>query len=89
MVLLTPFVVSAALIFLPSNPIYPGIIAMGAGSVAACYCRPDLKRKTWIGGLLFLAYYVIFLQGLQISAPGYTPLGLEEEVISKQQTTNA
>ena len=34
-------------------------------------CRPDLVRKTWMGALLFLAYYSLFLLGLEWTAPGY------------------
>ncbi len=67
----TPFVVFMVLYFFPWNPIYPAIIAMFAGAWATLMCRPDLKRKTWIGGLLFLVYYAIFLAGLEWSAPGY------------------
>jgi len=69
--LATPFVVFIAFYFFPWNPIYPSILAMFAGALATVLCRPDLKRKTWIGGLLFLIYYAIFLAGLEWSAPGY------------------
>ncbi|HEB63745.1 MAG TPA: hypothetical protein ENJ07_04635 [Gammaproteobacteria bacterium] len=69
--LATPFIVFLALYYFPWNPIYPSIIAMFAGAWATMRCRPDLKRKTWIGGLLFLVYYAIFLAGLEWSAPGY------------------
>ncbi len=41
------------------------------GAVATMLCRPDLKTKTWVGGLLFLGYYVVFLLGLEWTAPGY------------------
>lgn len=34
-------------------------------------CRPDLVRKIWIGALLFVAYYVVFLLGVEWTAPGY------------------
>jgi hypothetical protein len=34
-------------------------------------CRPDLVRKTWLGALLFVAYYFVFLLGLESTAPGY------------------
>ncbi|MCF6211520.1 MAG: lycopene cyclase domain-containing protein [Gammaproteobacteria bacterium] len=71
MALATPFVVFIVLYFFPWNPIYPSIIAMFSGTLATMLCRPDLKRKTWIGGLLFLIYYAIFLAGLEWSAPGY------------------
>lgn len=53
------------------NPIYPAILAMTAGAFGNVLCRPDLFNKTWIGGVLFLGYYVIFLIGLEIIAPGY------------------
>jgi hypothetical protein len=67
----SPFVAFPALYFLPWNPIYPGIAAMAIGALAAVACRPDLKIKTWVGGLLFLGYYAVFLLGLEWSAPGY------------------
>lgn len=69
--LAAPFVSFVPLYFFPWNPIYPSIVAMIIGVVATTLCRPDLKRKSWIGGLLFLAYYIIFLAGLEWSAPGY------------------
>lgn len=69
--ILAPFIVFPLVYFFPWNPIYPGIVAMVVGAIANILCRPDLKRKTWIGGLLFLAYYMIFLTGLELSAPDY------------------
>lgn len=69
--LATPFVVFPVLYFLPWNPIYPSIIAMFAGAIGNILCRPDLNKKTWVGGLLFLGYYSIFMLGLEWSAPGY------------------
>ena len=69
--LAAPFVVFLPLYFLPWNPIYPAIVAMAVGALANVLCRPDLKRKTWIGGLLFLGYYALFLLGLEWSAPDY------------------
>lgn len=69
--LATPFVLFPVLYFLPWNPIYPGIVAMVAGAGAAVMCRPDLKRNTVVGGVLFLAFYLVFLLGLKWSAPGY------------------
>jgi hypothetical protein len=59
------------LYFLPWNPIYPGIVAMAAGAIAAALCRPDLKTKTLLGGGIFLLYYLVFLTGLELTAPGY------------------
>lgn len=71
MALVAPFVAFVPLYFLPWNVIYPSILAMAIGSFATMRCRPDLKRKSWIGGLLFLVFYVCFLAGLEWSAPGY------------------
>ncbi len=53
------------------NPIYPSIAAMLIGAVATVLCRPDLKRKVFIGGFLFLGYYAIFILALEWSVPGY------------------
>src|SRR5258708_87097 len=41
--LISPVIAFVALVFLPWNPIYPGIIAMAVGAVATIFCRPDLK----------------------------------------------
>jgi hypothetical protein len=69
--LTAPFLSFPILYAFPWNPIYPAIFAMVTGGVATALCRPDLKRKTWVGGALFLAYYVVFLLGLEWLAPGY------------------
>ena len=69
--LLTPFVSFPVLYLFSWNPIYPAIVAMFMGAIANILCRPDLKSRTWKGGLLFLIYYSIFLLGLEWSAPGY------------------
>jgi len=66
-----PFALFPALYFLPWNPIYPAIVAMFAGGVAAVLCRPDLLPNTLLGGVLFLGFYTVFLIGLEWSAPGY------------------
>lgn len=69
--LLTPFFVFAALMTLPGNPIYPGIVAMVAGAAATLLCRPDLWRNTLVGGVIFFALYTAFLLGLTWLWPGY------------------
>lgn len=69
--LLTLLVTFPALYFLPWNPIYPSIAAMLLGAVAALFCRRDLTRKTFYGGFLFLGFYVVFLQGLELLSRGY------------------
>jgi hypothetical protein len=69
--LLAPVFAFPLLNLLPWNPIYPAIVAMMLGGAATVACRPDLKRNTGLGGLLFAAYYAIFMVLLEWSAPGY------------------
>lgn len=69
--LASPFIAFALLYFLPWNPIYPSIVAMAVGAIATILCRPDLKTKTWVGGVLFFAYYFVFFLALEASSPGY------------------
>jgi len=66
-----PFVVFLTLYFLPWNAIYPGIAALLAGGLSCALCRPDLTRKTLVGGVLFAGFYLFFLGALEILAPGY------------------
>ena len=71
-VLVTPFLSFAALLPFAWNPIYSGIAAMLVGGLLAVWCRPDLARNTALGGLIFLGYYIVFLTGLELTAPkGY------------------
>lgn len=69
--LAAPFVSFPVFYALPWNPIYAAIIAMVIGGLANIWCRPDLKRKTWIGGALFLVYYAAFFAGLVQLWPDY------------------
>lgn len=69
--LLSPIAIFAALYFAPWNPIYPAIVAMLAGAIATMVCRPEMKTKTLIGGVLFLTYYAAFMLALKWLAPGY------------------
>ncbi len=70
-VLFSPFLIFISLVFFKWNAIYPGIIAMFGGALATVFCRPDLLKKTWIGGVIFVVYYFIFLLGLEWLSPGY------------------
>ncbi|MBX3173517.1 MAG: hypothetical protein KF709_03850 [Gemmatimonadaceae bacterium] len=67
--LASPFITFVALLPLGWNPIYPGIVAMLVGGVASLLCRPDLARVILLGGVAFVAYYAVFLVGLEASAP--------------------
>lgn len=80
-----PFVLFPPLYLLGWNPIYPGIVSMAAGALAASVCRPDLKRKTLVGGVIFLAYYLVFLTGLELTAPGYVARVWNLEALSGLQ----
>jgi hypothetical protein len=53
------------------NQIYPAIVVMVLGALAAIWCRPDLARKTWVGAILFVAFYAVLLLGVEWTAPGY------------------
>lgn len=48
------------LIFTQMNPIYATIISLALGGVTTPLCRPDLLKKTLLGGVLFLAFYFVF-----------------------------
>lgn len=69
--LASPFIVFPLLLPLAWNPIYPGIVAMFVGAVATTTCRPDLIRNTFLGAIIFLIYYLVFLFGLELISPGY------------------
>ncbi|MCB0309182.1 MAG: hypothetical protein KDD48_07405 [Bdellovibrionales bacterium] len=69
--LAAPFITFALLVWFPWNAIYPGILSMLIGALATALCRPDLKWKVFIGGGIFLVFYMIFLLGLDWLAPGY------------------
>ena len=53
------------------NHIYCGVFSLFFGSLATLYCRPDLKRKIWTGGLLFLLLYLFYFGSLLIFFPDY------------------
>jgi hypothetical protein len=69
--LFVPVVTFVGLYWLPWNSIYPAIVALAAGGVATALCRPDLARKTLVGGGIFFGFYAIFMAALLIFAPGY------------------
>jgi Lycopene cyclase len=69
--LFVPYVLFVSLYFLPWNPIYPSLVALVTGAIASVICRPNLKRKTLVGGGLFLVMYGAFMLGLKWLTPGY------------------
>ncbi len=44
---------------------------MVIGAIATVLCGPDLKRKTRVGGVLFLVYYIVFLTGREWTTSDY------------------
>lgn len=56
------------------NLIYCGIIAMFAGALATLYCRPDLKGKIWVGGVLFTILYFVYFGSIGLFYPDYVEL---------------
>ena len=56
---------------LPWNPIYAVLASLVLGALASNPCRPELRRKSFVGGLLFFALYAGFMLGLKWLAPGY------------------
>lgn len=69
--LLAPYFLFVPLYFLPWNPIYPSLLCLLVGAIASVICRPDLRLKTLVGGLLFLGLYGVFMLGLRWFSPGY------------------
>ena len=69
--LVAPFALLVPAYLLPWNPIYPSLVALALGALGSVACRPDLKRNTLVGGVLFLVLYGAFMVGLRWFAPGY------------------
>lgn len=61
-------------LFTSLNHIYCGIIALFIGGLATLYCRPDLKRKIWVGGILFTVLYFIYFGSILLFFPWYVKL---------------
>lgn len=74
-ILFSPVLVFVGLsLFTSLNHIYCGIIALFFGAIATFYCRPDLKRKVWVGGFLFMLLYFIYFGSILIFYPKYVQL---------------
>ncbi|MDX1751251.1 MAG: lycopene cyclase domain-containing protein [Methylophaga sp.] len=69
--LMTPFIVFPIMMLWDWNPIYPAILSMIVGGITNSLCRPDIAVKSFWGGTIFLAYYTIFVFGLELLVPGY------------------
>ena len=69
--LMTPYFSFPLLYALPWNVIYAGITALAIGATLNVLCRPELGRKTLLGGSLLLVLYAAFMVALVVFAPGY------------------
>ncbi len=70
--LLAPILIFPLFYFLTNwNVIYVATLSMFFAGLAALWCRPDLKAKIWVGGLLFLLFYAVYFLSLAFFAPGY------------------
>ncbi|MDO8460276.1 MAG: lycopene cyclase domain-containing protein [Nanoarchaeota archaeon] len=68
--LISPIIVFAPLfIFTSLNPIYSASIAMLIGGISTMFCRPDLKKKIFFSGILFLCLYFLFFLSFNIIYP--------------------
>lgn len=70
-ILSAPVLFVVLLLFSELNPIYCAIIALIVGGFLTWYCRPDLKVKMLVSGILFLALYFAFFFTLILAVPGY------------------
>ena len=61
-------------LFTSLNHIYCGIIALFIGGLATLYCRPDLNKKIWVGGILFSVLYFIYFGSILPFYPQYVEL---------------
>jgi len=82
--LMTPPVMFLSLaVFTGLNHIYCGVISLFTGALTTLYCRPDLKAKIWVGGILFLLLYFVYFGSILIFFPDYVRLYWNLEVLSK------
>lgn len=73
LLLTTPLVFFALLFFSGLNPIYCAIISLLIGGLTTWYCRPDLKKKMVVSGVLFLLLYFLYFLILVIIEPLFVP----------------
>lgn len=72
---LLPVIIFLSLaVFTKLNHIYCGIIALFIGALATLYCRPDLKLRIWMGGVLFILLYYIYFGSILLFFPLYVKL---------------
>lgn len=64
------------------NAIYSTIIALLVGGIFTLYCRPDLKNKMLVSGLIFLGFYFVYFLTLILLYPGYVEKVWNFEAIS-------
>ncbi len=74
-ILFVPIIMFIIMVLFTSlNHIYCGIIGLFSGGLATLYCRPDLKGKVLVGGLLFTILYFIYFGSILVFYPQYVEL---------------
>ncbi|HED11965.1 MAG TPA: hypothetical protein ENJ10_14840 [Caldithrix abyssi] len=70
--LLSPIILFPILYFAVSwNVIYTATLTMFVAALAALWCRPDLKGKIWVSGVIFTLFYLVYFLSLIAVSPGY------------------
>jgi hypothetical protein len=73
LVVLSPYFLCPLLYFTVCNRniAYAGCIALLLGALLRIIVRPDLKKQTLAGGIMFLCYYTVAFKCFDLLAPGY------------------
>lgn len=75
LILFVPLIIFVLLAYFTNlNHIYCGVFALFIGALSTLYCRPDLKSKIWVGGLLFTVLYFIYFGSILPFYPNYVEL---------------
>jgi len=69
---ISPLIAFPILYFLTNwNVIYTGSLSMMVAGLTALWCRPDLKIKIIVSGLIFTSFYFNYFFFLEIASHGY------------------
>lgn len=66
-----PSIFIILLVFTGLNPIYSASVALVSGGLFTWYCRPDLKKKMFVSGCMFTAFYFVYFLTFVTVYPGY------------------
>lgn len=66
-----PLIFFVLFAFTDLNPIYSVFITLMATGLLTWYCRPDLKKRMFVGAAIFLVLYFFYFLTLIAMFPGY------------------